>query len=49
MRRITIWIDCKEDDVDKITEKLKTFLQGLDADYTIYHANVDIVADDRSK
>ena len=35
MKRITVWIDCKEDDVERVRKELEKFLDSMGLWYKI--------------
>ena len=35
MKRITVWIDCKEDDVERVRKEIEKFLSSMGLRYKI--------------
>jgi len=46
MKRITLWIDCQNDDVESVKEKLEAMLRSLKVRYTILRVYPELVMDD---
>jgi len=46
MKRITLWIDCQEGDVESVKEKLEAMLRSLEVRYTILRCLPELVMED---
>jgi len=43
MKRITLWVDCQEKDVESVKEKLEAILRLLEVRYTILRVHPEVV------
>jgi len=46
MKRITLWIDCQDEDVESVEERLEAELRLLEVRYTILRVHAEVVVED---
>jgi len=46
MKRITLWIDCKDEDVESVKKKLEAVPRALKVRYTILRSLPELVIED---
>ncbi len=49
MKRVTVWLDCRENQVNEIVGKLRTFLENEDIEFTILENQPNLERKERSK
>ncbi len=49
MKRVTVWIDCRDEDVQKLKEKVETFLESSGVRHTILKVDYELAAKEDSK